>query len=208
MLKEETYGLTWGTILLIVGLIILLVAFTNVLGVAQNPSKTIEQWVPEKIKTPAAAFNWWSDDKYVEFLDNSVKGSYDITDWHWDFGDDTSSSDKNPGHEFSSLDSYNVILEVKDSKGNSNTVITRISLVDNGTNQGQTQSSTAFDLGLDVTLNRIAISVLFAVGYAIVVMIGGRLLIAGCRLIRPNIKILKMKIKPKEMEEKIDLKEK
>ena len=202
MIKEETYGITWGTILIVIGLIILLVAFSNVFNVVQNPSKTIEQWVPEKIKTPTAAFNWFSDDKSVEFSDISVKGSYDITNWHWDFGDDTSSSDQNPSHEYSSIDSYVIVLEVKDTMGNSHTTRTQISLVGNETRQGQTQAAASFDLGLDVTLNRMTISILFAVGYAIIVMIGGRLLIAGCRLLRPNIKILKMKGKQLEIDEK------
>jgi len=42
-IKEETYGIVWGTVLLVIGLIILLMALANVLNVAQNPAKTIEQ---------------------------------------------------------------------------------------------------------------------------------------------------------------------
>ena len=207
-IKEETYGIIWGTILLVIGLIILLVAFANVLNVAQNPSKTLEQWVPEKIKTPTAAFSWWSNDKSVEFSDTSVKGTYDITNWHWDFGDDFSSSDQNPSHEYSTIDSYTVVLEVKDTNGNSHTARTGVLLVKSENSQGQTQASMTFDLGLDVTLNRMAISILFTVAYAVIVMIGGRLLIAGCRLLRPNIQLLKMKVKPTEADEKINLKQK
>jgi hypothetical protein len=208
MIKEETYGITWGTILIVIGLIILLVAFVNVLNVAQNPSKTIEQWVPEKIKTPTAAFSWWSDGKSVEFSDTSVKGSYDITNWHWDFGDGSSSSDQNPSHEYSTIDSYTVVLEVKDTNGNSHTARTGISLVESETSQGQTQAGITLDLGLDVTLNRMAISILFTVAYAVIVMIGGRLLIAGCRLLRPNVQLLKMKGKQPEIDEKVSLKQK
>jgi len=208
MIKEETYGITWGTILLVIGLIILLVAFVNVLGVAQNPSETLENWVPDKIKTPTPAFSWWSDDKNVEFSDMSVKGSYDITYWHWDFGDDTSSTDRNPNHEYSTIDSYTVVLEVKDTNGNSVTTKTRVSLVENETSQGQTQAGMSFDLGLDVTLDRMAISILFVVAYAVIVMVGGRLLIAGVRLLRPNVQLLKMKEKKPEIEEKVSIKQK
>ena len=208
MIKEETYGITWGTILLVIGLIILLVAFVNVLGVAQNPSETLENWVPDKIKTPTPAFSWWSDDKNVEFSDMSVKGSYDITYWHWDFGDDTSSTDRNPNHEYSTIDSYTVVLEVKDTNGNSVTTKTRASLIENETSQGQTQAGMSFDLGLDVTLDRMAISILFVVAYAVIVMVGGRLLIAGVRLLRPNVQLLKMKEKKPEIEEKVSIKQK
>lgn len=208
MIKEETYGITWGTILIVIGLIILLVAFANVLNVAQNPSKTLEQWAPEKIKTPTAAFTWWSDGKSVEFSDTSVKGTYDITNWHWDFGDGSSSSEQNPSHEYSTIGSYTVVLEAKDTNGNSHTSRTGISLVESETSQGQTQANMTLDLGLDVTLNRIAISILFTVAFAVIVMIGGRLLIAGCGLLRPNIQFLKMKVKPTEMDEKIPPKQK
>jgi hypothetical protein len=208
MIKEETYGITWGTVLLVIGLIILLIAFANVLGVAQNPSETLEKWVPEKIKTPTAAFSWWSDDRNVEFSDTSVKGSYGITTWHWDFGDDSSSSNQNPNHEYSTIDSYTVVLEVRDTNGNSVTTKTRVLLVENETSQGQTQASNSLDLGLDVTLNRMAISILFVVAYAVIVMVGGRLLIAGVRLLRPNVQILKMKEKKPEIDEKVSIKQK
>jgi len=208
MIKEETYGITWGTVLLVIGLIILLIAFVNVLGVAQNPSETLEKWVPEKIKPPTAAFSWWSDDKNVEFSDTSVKGSYEITYWQWDFGDDSSSSDRNPNHEYSTIDSYTVVLEISDTNGNSVTTKTRVSLVENETSQGQTQAGMGLDLGLDVTLNRMAISILFVVAYAVIVMVGGRLLIAGVRLLRPNVQLLKMKEKKPEIDEKVSIKQK
>jgi hypothetical protein len=41
MIKEETYGIIWGTVFLVIGLIILLVVLTNVLDVAQNPSEKL-----------------------------------------------------------------------------------------------------------------------------------------------------------------------
>jgi hypothetical protein len=66
----------------------------------------------------------------------------------------------------------------------------------------------SFDLGLGVTLNRIAVAIVFAVAFAILVMIGGRFLVAGCRLLRPNIQFYKMKLKPKEIDKKTTDKEK
>jgi len=207
-IKEETYGIIWGTVLLVIGLIILLVAFANVLNVAQNPSQTLEQWVPEEVKTPTAAFSWLSDDKSVEFIDASVKGSYEISNWYWDFGDGSSSSEQNPSHEYSTIGIYTAALEVEDENGNSHTARAGVSLAGGETSEGQTQTSMSFDLGFGVTLNRIAISTLFAIAFAIMVMIGGRLLIAGCRLTRPNVQFFKMKVKPKEVDNKISPKEK
>lgn len=207
-IKEETYGIIWGTTLLIIGLVILLFVFTNALEAAQDPSNKLEQWVPDEIKGPTSHFNWWSYDKSVEFNDISIKGDSEISKWTWDFGDGYTSDDQNPNHEYSDIGDYTVSLEVEDENGKNHITRTRISLFQGESNQGETQSSMPFDLGLDITLKRLTVSFIFLAAFAILVMIGGRILLAGCRLIRPNVKFLKMKMKPKEIEEKIDLKEK
>ncbi|MCK4366279.1 MAG: PKD domain-containing protein [Thermoplasmatales archaeon] len=198
-IKEETYGIVWGTVLLVIGIIILLIALTNVLNVAQNPAETIEQWVPEETQGPTASFVWTSNDKSVEFSDLSAEGSYDISSWSWDFGDDESSSQQNPSHVYSEVGSYTVSLEVEDENGNSHKTVAGVSLVEEEGSNGQSQSTAGFDLGLGVSLNRMAISSLYAIAFAIIVMIGGRFLVAGVRLLRPNVRIYKMKVKPKEV---------
>ena len=206
--KEETYGIIWGTVLLVIGLVILLFVFANALDAAQNPSDKLEQWVPDEVKEPISMFSWRSNDKYVEFSDTSVKGSSEISKWIWDFGDGFTSNIQNPNHEYSTIGNYTVSLEVEDENGKSHKSITRVYLIEGEYNQGETQSNTPLDLGLDVTFKRLTISVVFLAAFAILVMIGGRILIAGCRLIRPNVKFLKMKMKPKDLNEKVDLKEK
>jgi hypothetical protein len=207
-IKGEIYGLVWGTILIIIGLVILLFVFVNALDAAQNPMDKIEQWVPDEVKGPTSHFNWWSNDTSVDFSDMSFKGDYEISMWIWDFGDGHTSNNQNPDHEYSSIRDYTVSLEVEDENGESHISRTRISLVEGEYNQGESQSNMPIDLGFDVTFKRLTISVVFFAAFAILVMIGGRILFAGCRLISPNIKFLKMKVKPKEIEEKIELKEK
>jgi hypothetical protein len=208
MIKEETYGIIWGTVFLVIGLVILLVVFANVFYVAQNPAEKLEQWAPEEVKGPTALFKWWSEDKSVDFNDYSIKGSLEISNWNWDFGDGSSSSDQNPNHEYSTIGNYFVILEVEDVNGNSHTARTRVNLVEGETGEGETPASMSFDLGFNTVLNRIAISIVFIVAFAILVMIGGRFLVAGCRLLRPNIQFLKMKMKPKEIDKIINTHEK
>jgi len=44
------------------------------------------------------------------------------------------------------------------------------------------------------------ISIIYIGAFLILVMIGGRILIAGCQLIRPSIKIFRIKDKEKEKE--------
>jgi hypothetical protein len=201
-IKEETYGIIWGTVLLMIGLIILLVVLSNILAVVSNPLEKLEEWAPEELKEPHSFFYWWSKDKSVEFNDASIKGSAEIIKWNWDFGDDSTSSEQNPDHTYLIIDDYTVVLEVEDENGKINTVRTRITLIEGENNGGQTQTSMSLDLGLDTTFNRLTISIVILVAFAILVMIGGRFLVAGCRLIRPNVKFLNMKIKPKERNNK------
>ncbi|MCK4902148.1 MAG: PKD domain-containing protein [Thermoplasmatales archaeon] len=198
-IKEETYGIVWGTVLLVIGLIILLMALANVLNVAQNPAETIEQWVPEETQGPTASFVWTANDKSADFEDLSVEGSYDISSWSWDFGDGEYSSQQNPSHVYSEAGAFTVSLEVEDENGNSQKTVAGVSLVEDEGNNGQSQSSMGLDLGLGTSLNRIAIATLYAIAFAIIVMIGGRFLVAGVRLLRPNVRIYKMKVKAKEV---------
>ena len=58
----------------------------------------------------------------------------------------------------------------------------------------------SFDLGLETTFNKMIISLLYIGVFLILVMIGGRILIAGCQLIRPSVKIFRIKGKEKEKE--------
>ena len=208
MIKEETYGIIWGTVFLVIGLIILLVVFASVLDVAQNPSEKLEQWVPEENIAPTAAFQWWSEGNTVEFNDASTKGSLEISSWNWDFGNGETSSEQHPNYTYLVITNYTVTLKVTDAEGNSHIARNRVSLIDGESNQGQTPISMSLDLGLSVTLNRIAIAIIFAVAYAILVMIGGRFLVAGCRLLKPNIQFYRMKMEPKDFDKKETKKEK
>jgi len=207
---EEIYGLMWGTLLLVIGLIILLIVLTNVLAIAQNPNEKLNEWVPEEIKEPTAAFEWWSNDTNVEFNDLSLEGSEEISSWSWDFDEDGNEDSylQDPSHTYSEVNNYIVNLEIKDKNGKIDTARTRVSLIDGESAEGTTQVSMGFDLGLDTTLKRFVILTLFALAFAILVMIGGRLLIAGCRLLRPNIQYYRMKVKPKEIDKKVPEKEK
>ncbi len=200
MIKEETYSIILGTVLLAVGMIILLFVFTNALDIIQNPSEKIEQWAPEEIIEPQVIFMWMSDDKSIEFIDSSTGGSSDIIKWTWDFGDGETSNEQNPSYEYSIYSIFTVILEVEDENGKTDTATTKISISEGESNEGSTQTSMSFDLGLESTFNRMIISIIYLGAFLILVMIGGRILIAGCQLIRPSVKIFRIKDKEKEKE--------
>jgi uncharacterized membrane protein len=52
----------------------------------------------------------------VAFQDQSFG---EVTSWHWDFGDGTSSSEQHPVHAYKEAGSYVVILDVKGPDGES-----------------------------------------------------------------------------------------
>jgi len=198
-MEEETYGMIWGSVLLVLGLVILLFVFVSVNEIVQNPVEKLDKWVPEEIKDPTASFSWSSNNVSAYFNDASIKGSGEIVSWHWDFGDGSSSTEKNPSHQYSGYGDYTVILQVEDENGKSDDAETRVS-INEKSNEGQTQAGASFDLGLDSALKRFAIIALFVSGYAVMVMIGGRLTLAGCRLLRPVPKNVRLKIKSSDME--------
>ena len=53
----------------------------------------------------------------VSFVDKSLPGSGNITNWIWDFGDGTTDSLQNPVHAYSVSDTFDVTLSVKNSNG-------------------------------------------------------------------------------------------
>lgn len=64
----------------------------------------------------------------IQFTDNSSGG---ITSWHWDFGDQTTSTDQNPIHNYSSPGYYTVTLEVRNgSLHDSKTVKNFVTIID------------------------------------------------------------------------------
>jgi PKD repeat protein len=56
------------------------------------------------------------EDRTVAFRDQSWG---EITTWHWDFGDGTTSNDQHPTHKFEKPGEFVVVLNVEGPKGKS-----------------------------------------------------------------------------------------
>ena len=63
---------------------------------------------------PIANFNFDINKFLVSFYDDSKRGSCDIVNWIWNFGDGSQSNEQNPKHEYASSGSYVVTLKVID----------------------------------------------------------------------------------------------
>jgi PKD repeat protein len=66
---------------------------------------------------PQAAFNYGCMDLSCSFSDASGDADGSIVARAWDFGDGSSSTERNPGHSFAAAGSYNVTLTVTDDSG-------------------------------------------------------------------------------------------
>jgi len=56
--------------------------------------------------------------RLVAFRDESTSTG-PITSWHWDFGDNTTSTEQNPIHQYKAGAEYTVVLDIEGAKGKS-----------------------------------------------------------------------------------------
>lgn len=75
---------------------------------------TVAASKPSTVKAPVAAFTTSISGKKVKFTD---KSSNSPTSYLWDFGDKTTSTTKNPTHEYKKAGKYTVSLKVSNSAG-------------------------------------------------------------------------------------------
>lgn len=193
--KERFLSLILGLSLLIAGLIILFFVFSYASGIVEDPEAKLNSFVPEHINGPTASLHWFSKNTTVEFFDFSTKGDADIVLHTWDFGDGSTSNIISPTHTYDEHSDYTVTLTVEDANGESDSVKTKVSTqvgVDSG------QALKGFDLSilnLGNTFHNIIIVMFFLGALAIIVLIGGKILLTGARLIRPTTENLKIKSK-------------
>lgn len=64
-------------------------------------------------------------------LSTDPNGNSDIVSWQWDFGDQTTSTDRNPVHVYATIGRYKPCLTVTDSYGAANTTCKRVRVVAN-----------------------------------------------------------------------------
>lgn len=65
----------------------------------------------------------------IQFSDQSSDPDGSVLSWRWDFGDETSSNDRNPTHRFLDAGVYQVSLTVTDNDGSTNIVTQNVEIV-------------------------------------------------------------------------------
>ncbi len=90
-------------------------AVSNTPGGGGNPPSNVD---------PVAAFSGGpcTVDVACDLTDESTDTDGSVVSWDWDFGDQTSSSEQNPTHTWTSTGTFNVTLSVQDDDGATNSV--------------------------------------------------------------------------------------
>lgn len=102
----------------------------------QGPKLTVKyQETDCQTATPEADYTVVVNGASAQFSDLSSTNSGDIVDWLWDFGDNESSAQQNPSHEYIESGTYNVILTVANAQGGSDSISKTVVI----TNQNQSQ---------------------------------------------------------------------
>ena len=66
----------------------------------------------------------------IEFTDASEIGNSDITNWTWDFGDETYSYEQNATHMYAAIGNYTVTLNITDANGEEDTATAEITVTE------------------------------------------------------------------------------
>ncbi len=77
--------------------------------------------LPTENLLPTAYFLHTRRGMTIEFKDRSWDPDGNITSWHWNFGDNTNSTERNPTHIFAEPGTYTVFLTVTDDQEGSST---------------------------------------------------------------------------------------
>jgi thermitase len=73
---------------------------------------------------PTALFNAAAVGLKVDFTDRSFDSDGSVASWSWDFGDNSTSTEQNPGHTYTDAGKYTVKLTVTDNRGGVSTQFT------------------------------------------------------------------------------------
>jgi PKD repeat protein len=76
---------------------------------------------PDPNDPPHAEFEVTCQDLRCTFVDRSTDSDGTLASWSWDFGDGSSSSERNPSHSYASGGRYTVLLMVTDDDGAADT---------------------------------------------------------------------------------------
>jgi PKD domain-containing protein len=212
--KRETFDLLLGLGVMALGIGLLLFTFGNALALAANPGQFIRSQVPstqQQVQGPSASFTWSSDGFNLTVQDTSHAGSGSLTNWQWDFGDNSGQvTGQHPSvHVYANAGPYTVLLTVTDSNGQGSTTFSPVDIVPAQSRSGQSVGDlTASIPNLNFNLGDILLPVgvgLLTVGlYLAMAVIGGAITKAGWNLVRPRPETIRIRLKPEHLQQMME----
>jgi hypothetical protein len=189
-----------GTILVVAGVVILLVAFFHAYSLLMN--------LPTKSSTgPTADFSYSVTGFTVTVTDHSHGGSNPITTTYWQFADGNTSGVDNTSHTYANAGNYNLTLIVEDKDGNAAESAAPIHVGTGASSTGTGSPSLApggsigsvLGSTLGGTLGAVISTTETFVLLVVIVMVGGAILRAGWNLITPKAETIQVRVKPKSL---------
>jgi hypothetical protein len=214
LVKRDTFDLLLGLGVLALGVGLLLFTFVNALALAANPGPFLMNQLPagqQQTQAPSASFSWSSNGFNLTVQDRSQQGSASIVNWEWDFGDNSGMvNGRNPAvHVYANPGPYSVMLTVTDSNNRASITFAPVEIVPAQTRSGQSIGDiTAQIPNLDFNLGEILLPVgvgLLTIGlYLAMAVVGGMITKAGWNLIRPRPETIRIRLKPKHLQQAIE----
>jgi hypothetical protein len=209
-LKQETFDLLLGLGVMALGIGLLLFTFGNALALVANPGTFLRGQLPAsqtQAQGPSASFTWSSNGLNLTVRDTSHQGAVAITNWQWDFGDNsgTVSGQNPPVHVYANPGPYTVLLTVTDSNNQQSTTFSPVDIVPAQSRSGQsvgnlTGSIPSFNFSLGDILLPVAVATLTIGLYLAMAVIGGQITKAGWNLVRPRPETIRIRLKPKHLQ--------
>jgi len=109
-------------------------SYTVILTVTDNEgatgfvSQTVTVTDPPVNQPPTSSFSYVANELMVDFTSNSSDPEGSLSNWSWDFGDGSTSTQANPSYEYATEGTYTVSLMVTDAGGLSDTSVQNVTL--------------------------------------------------------------------------------
>jgi hypothetical protein len=203
---ETRYETRLGTGLIVIGVALLSVVAFWAFSIVNDPGGHYDSWVPEEgLLATEASFDWASSGVVVEFTDTSEVGDTPIERWLWKFDDDAVSEEPNPTHRFSQEQEWEVTLDVVAEDGSSSQAVGTVEVASGTDNSGDGV------IGLNDMADKVvrtveraakgSLVVVLVIGlFAVLAIVGGRMVSHGVRMLRPVPKRISVKLRPKKLE--------
>lgn len=193
--------------MLALGILLLLFTFSLALGVAQNPGEFFRNQMAQtsaQSQGPSADFNYSGFDLNVTFRDASKPASSSITSWAWNFGDNATSQQPDPGHRFASYGAWQVSLTVTDANGQQSRTFGQLTVQPRAPISGSAVGnpfggSGGVNLDLGVFLIPVGVGLLTTGMFLVLALVGGLITKAGWNLIKPKPETIRVRLKPRDL---------